>query len=233
MAGRYAFSQLLRVRGRLGGLQTVHTATSRSFSAQSQAEDIVKQAFVKQQSKFRAFLAELSKQKFTLSPEDPKAVTEYANIIKGIRTKLQIPSYTEKLADLLDLAGDDCTDVRSYLQLQTQLRRETGIQDDLGADKLMMEALDKVEKNLGKPVLLDDQKGLTLLGKEIDEINKKLGLDEALLEKLEEEVELAVAKGELEELTKEAREKIETYKRRDELEGIQVDPKELDYRPYL
>lgn len=233
MAGRNAFSQLLRVRGWSVGLQTVPRAASRAFSGQAQGEDIVKQAFSTQQSKFRSFISELSKAKVSLNAEDPKAVTEYAKTMKGIRTKLQIPSYTEKLQGLLDLAGDDCSDVRSYLELQTQLRRETGIQDDLGADKLMIEAVDKVEKSLGKVLLLEDQKGLTLFAAELDAINKKLGLDEALLEKLEEEAEVAVAKGELDELAREAREKIETYKRRDELDAIAVDPKDLDFRPYL
>ncbi|KAL2653762.1 hypothetical protein R1flu_021890 [Riccia fluitans] len=227
-AGRSRLSQLLRTRA-----ASFLPAVSRSFSAAGQGDDVVKQAFVTQQTKFRAFLGELAKVKITLDSEDPKAVKDYATTMKNIRTKLAIPSYTEKIADLLESAGDDVTDVRSYLETQTRLRSEVGIQDDLGADKLTMEALDKVEESLGKPLLLDDKQGLTLLSKEIDEINKKLGLDEALLEKLEEEVELAVAKGELEELTKEAREKIETYKRRDELDSLAVDTKELDYRPYL
>ncbi|BBM98051.1 hypothetical protein MPTK1_1g10430 [Marchantia polymorpha subsp. ruderalis] len=226
-AGRTKLSQLLRTRA-----ASFLPTASRGYSAAGQ-DDVVKQAFVTQQTKFRAFLGELAKVKITLDSDDQKAVKEYATTMKSIRTKLAIPSYTEKIADLLDSAGDDATDVRSYLETQTRLRSEVGIQDDLGADKLTMQALDKVEKSLGKPLLLDDKQGLTLLSKEIDEINKKLGLDEALLEKLEEEVEMAVAKGELEEITKEAREKIETYKRRDELDTLVVDPKELDYRQYL
>ncbi|BFI24324.1 hypothetical protein AXG93_2018s1420 [Marchantia polymorpha subsp. ruderalis] len=226
-AGRTKLSQLLRTRA-----ASFLPTASRGYSAAGQ-DDVVKQAFVTQQTKFRAFLGELAKVKITLDSDDQKAVKEYATTMKSIRTKLAIPSYTEKIADLLDSAGDDATDVRSYLETLTRLRSEVGIQDDLGADKLTMQALDKVEKSLGKPLLLDDKQGLTLLSKEIDEINKKLGLDEALLEKLEEEVEMAVAKGELEEITKEAREKIETYKRRDELDTLVVDPKELDYRQYL
>ncbi|KAG6554550.1 hypothetical protein Mapa_003929 [Marchantia paleacea] len=226
-AGRTKLSQLLRTRA-----ASFLPTASRRYSAAGQ-DDVVKQAFVTQQTKFRAFLGELAKVKITLDSDDQKAVKEYATTMKSIRTKLAIPSYTEKIADLLESAGDDAADVRSYLETQTRLRSEVGIQDDLGADKLTLQALDKVEKSLGKPLLLDDKQGLTLLSKEIDEINKKLGLDEALLEKLEEEVEMAVAKGELEEITKEAREKIETYKRRDELDTLVVEPKELDYRQYL
>lgn len=37
----------------------------------------------------------------------------------------------------------------------------------------MMDALDKVEKELKKPLMRDDQKGMDLLMAEFDKINKK------------------------------------------------------------
>lgn len=48
-----------------------------------------------------------------------------------------------------------------------------GIEDDMGADPLMLEALDKVEKNIGKPLLKDDANGMSIWKKELDQINQK------------------------------------------------------------
>lgn len=48
-----------------------------------------------------------------------------------------------------------------------------GLADDLGAEALMFEALDKVEKELKKPLLRNDKKGMDVLLAEFDKINKK------------------------------------------------------------
>lgn len=42
-----------------------------------------------------------------------------------------------------------------------------------GAEALMIDALDKVEKDLKKPLLRNDKKGMDLLLAEFDKINKK------------------------------------------------------------
>jgi len=78
----------------------------------------------------------------------------------------------------------------------------------------------------------DDANGMSAFKKELDQVNQKLGIDDGMLEKLEEEAEYAAAKAELEELRNTAMDRIDTYKRRDEL-TIEVDPKELDHRNYL
>jgi len=59
----------------------------------------------------------------------------------------------------------------SYLHVQLFYRR--GLTDDLGAEALMIEALDKVEKDLKKPLVRNDKKGMDLLLAEFDKINKK------------------------------------------------------------
>ena len=43
----------------------------------------------------------------------------------------------------------------------------------MGADKLMMEALDKVEKSIGKPLVKDDANGISAWKKELEQINQK------------------------------------------------------------
>lgn len=48
-----------------------------------------------------------------------------------------------------------------------------GIEDDLGADQMMLSALDKVEKNIGKRLTKDDANGMSLWKKEIDQIDQK------------------------------------------------------------
>jgi hypothetical protein len=48
-----------------------------------------------------------------------------------------------------------------------------GLTDNLGAEALMIDALDKIEKDLKKPLLRNDKKGMDLLLAEFDKINKK------------------------------------------------------------
>lgn len=48
-----------------------------------------------------------------------------------------------------------------------------GIEDDLGADALMMQALDKVEKSIGKTLVKDDAAGMSAWKKELDQVNQK------------------------------------------------------------
>ena len=48
-----------------------------------------------------------------------------------------------------------------------------GITDELGAEAMMMDALEKVENELKKPLMRNDKKGMALLMAEFDKINKK------------------------------------------------------------
>jgi hypothetical protein len=48
-----------------------------------------------------------------------------------------------------------------------------GIEDDSGADALMMKALDKVEKSIGKTLVKDDANGMSAFKKELDQVNQK------------------------------------------------------------
>jgi len=195
-------------------------------------DDVVKEVFQKQQKNFRAYLDEISKTKLNLDANSEAAVKAYFDTQAQIRSNLGLSSYTQKIADLLDGAAEEAPDVRTYLSIHSSLRREVGIEDDLGADALMIAALDKVEKSIGKTVVKDDANAIAAWKKELDQVNQKLGIDDSMLEKLEEEAEYAAAQADLEELRNTAMDRIDTYKRRDEL-TIEVDPKELDHRTYL
>lgn len=48
-----------------------------------------------------------------------------------------------------------------------------GLTDDLGAEAMMFDALEKVEKELKKPLLRNDKKGMSILMTEFDKINQK------------------------------------------------------------
>jgi hypothetical protein len=203
------------------------------MSAAAEAgDDVVKAVFQRQQKNFRAYLDEISKKKLDLDSNSEAAVKAYYDTQAQIRSTLGLSSTTQKIADLLEGAAEEAPDVRTYLSIHSSLRREVGIEDDLGADALMMAALDKVEKSIGKTLVKDDAAGMSAWKKELDQVNQKLGIDDSMLEKLEEEAEYGVAKAELEELRNTAMDRIDTYKRRDELE-IEVDVKELDHRKYL
>jgi len=48
-----------------------------------------------------------------------------------------------------------------------------GLTDELGAEAMMFEALEKVEKDIKKPLLRSDKKGMDLLVAEFEKGNKK------------------------------------------------------------
>ncbi|KAJ7528513.1 hypothetical protein O6H91_02G115500 [Diphasiastrum complanatum] len=230
---------LLRSVGRtLGSTKAAGQAgffEARRFATAAPAveDDIVKNIVVDQIRKFRAFMEELIKVKIVIAPEDPKVVKDYAQTITNIRKKLQIPSIGEKLEDLFHAAWEDSPTVRAYLETLSGLRTEIGIKDDRNVDKLLFEALEKIEKKIGKPLTRNDAKGLALWQTEQDMVLKKLGILDEKLAKYEEELELGIAKGQLEEMKNIAVDTMETYKKRDGLDFVQVDPKELDPRNFL
>lgn len=48
-----------------------------------------------------------------------------------------------------------------------------GLSDELGAEAMMFDALEKIEKELKKPLLRNDKKGMSLLMAEFDKVNQK------------------------------------------------------------
>lgn len=188
---------------------------------------------MKQQTQFRQYLTELEKINIPLSADNDQAVKDYSTSLKAIRQKVGFPSFSEKLASLLDSVADDTDEIRTYLQEASTIRREIGIEDTLKAEEKMFSALDEVEKQIGKPLVAGDVPGIELFEEQLAAINSKLGLKESDLEVLEEEIELQFAKSDIEKFQKEASEKMETYKRRDGLEDVGVDLKSLDPRAYL
>ncbi|CAI5964545.1 unnamed protein product [Closterium sp. NIES-65] len=196
---------------------------ARGFATAAPAEeDVVKAAFIKQQASFRSYLEGLKKVSIPMDAADDKATKAYAAAVKNIRESLGIPSFSEKLSNLLESAEEDSRDVRSFLEESRIIRRQLGVEDKLGAEKLMFAALDSVEKKLGKALVGDDVKGMAMFQEEVNAINKKLGLKDGDLEPLEQQLETSMAKTDIAAFASEATQKIGTYQKRDGLEDIQV-----------
>ncbi|KAF9593400.1 hypothetical protein IFM89_022661 [Coptis chinensis] len=107
-------------------------------------KEMLKSIFLEVKNKFETAIGVLWKEKITIAPA---AVTQYTNVMKTVREKF-------------------CICLMLFV-----CRR--GLPDDLGAEAMMMDALEKVEKELKKPLLRSDKKGMTLLTTEFDKINKK------------------------------------------------------------
>ncbi|KAK4585380.1 hypothetical protein RGQ29_022870 [Quercus rubra] len=69
-----------------------------------------------------------------------------------------------------------------------------GLTDELGAETMMFDALEKVEKELKKPLMRNDKKKMAVLMAEFGKINKKLGIRREDFPKYEELLELKIAK---------------------------------------
>lgn len=220
-------------------VQKEHAISVRHFAKDSsppalKGDRMLKNAFSEVKSKFEAAIGILRKEKITIDPDDPAAVSQYAKIMKTIREKANMFSEGQRIKHTIETETQDIPDARTYLLTLKEIRIKSGIKDGIGAEAMMMEALDKVEKELKKPLMRDDKKGMGLLMAEFDKINKKLGIRKEDLPKHEEQLELKVAKAQLEELKKDALEAMETQKKREEFKDEEaVEVKNLDVRNFL
>ncbi|WOK99905.1 putative ATP synthase 24 kDa subunit, mitochondrial [Canna indica] len=197
-------------------------------------DEMLKGIFYEVKNKFEVALGVLRKEKITIDPEDPAAVSQYAKVIKTIREKADLFTESQKIKYTIEQQTQGIPDARTYLLTLQQIRIKSGLTDDLGAEAMMMEALEKVEKEIKKPLLRSDKKNMALLLAEFDKINKKLGIRKEDLPKYEEDVELKIAKEDLQGLKKDALEAMETQLKREEFKDEQmVDVKSLDIRNFI
>ncbi|CAJ2676941.1 probable ATP synthase 24 kDa subunit, mitochondrial [Trifolium pratense] len=198
-------------------------------------DQMLKNIYLEVKNKFETAVGILRKEKITIAPEDPAAVAHYAKVMKTVREKANLLSESQDILATIDIETQDIPDARTYLLTLSEIRTKRGLTDGLGAEALMIDALDKIEKDLKKPLLRNDKKGMDLLLAEFDKINQKLGIKKQDLPKLEEQLELKIAKAQLEELKKDVVEAMETQKKREEFkdEPESVDVKTLDIRNFL
>lgn len=197
-------------------------------------DEMLKNVFLEVKKKFETAVGVLRKEKITIDPEDPAAVNQYAKVIKTVREKANLQSESEKIKEAIDTQTNEIPDARTYLLTLKEIRIKSGLSDAHGIEEKMMSALDKVEKELKKPLLRNDKKGIALLTAEFDKINQKVGIRREDLPKYEEQLEMKVAKAQLEELKKDALEAMETQKKREEFNDEEMpDVKSLDIRNFL
>ncbi|KAL6527229.1 hypothetical protein OROGR_016319 [Orobanche gracilis] len=197
-------------------------------------DEMLKGIFLEVMKKFETAIGVLKKEKITINPDDPAAVDEYAKVMKSVREKAGLFSESQRIKYTIETRTKDIPDARSYLLALKDIRVKRGLVDELGAEAMMMDALDKVEKELKKPLLRNDKKGMALLKAEFDKVNQKLGIRREDMPKYEEQLELKIAKAQLEELKKDALEAMETQKKREEFKDEEMpDVKSLDIRNFI
>ncbi|GAB4848313.1 hypothetical protein Ancab_002980 [Ancistrocladus abbreviatus] len=197
-------------------------------------DEMLKNIFLDLKNKFETAMGILRKEKITIDPDDSAAVAQYAKVMKTVREKANLFSESQRIQYTIQTRTQDIPDARTYLLTLQEIRIKRGLTDDLGAEAMMFEALDKVEKEIKKPLLRNDKKSMGLLMAEFDKINKKLGIRREDLPKYEGQLELKIAKAQLEELKKDAVEAMETQKKREEFKDEEmVDVKSLDIRNFL
>ncbi|KAJ8447023.1 hypothetical protein Cgig2_033592 [Carnegiea gigantea] len=190
---------------------------------------MLKGIFLEVKKKFETALSVLRQEKITIDPDNPAAVEHYAKVMKTVREKADLFSESQRIKYTIETRTQGIQDARTYLLTLQEIREKRGFPDELGAEAMMFEALDKVEKEIKKPLMRNDKQGMALLMKEFDAINKKNDLP-----KYEEQLEHKIAKAQLEELKKDAVEAMETQKKKEEFKDEQmVDVKSLDIRNFL
>ncbi|VFQ74411.1 unnamed protein product [Cuscuta campestris] len=217
----------------------------RSFSkgagapAAFKGDEMLKNVFLDIKKKFETAIGILRTEKITIDPEDPAAVAQYAKVMKTVREKANILSESEKVKEVIDTQTKEIPDARTYLLTLKEIRIKRGLPDSHGIEEKMMNALDKIEKEIKKPLMRNDKKGIALLTAEFDKINQKIGIARQDLPKYEEKLELSVAKAQLEELKKEAHEAMLTQLKKEEnydenmSKELMPNVKSLDIRNFL
>ncbi|KAF6146356.1 hypothetical protein GIB67_020450 [Kingdonia uniflora] len=217
-------------------------------------DEMLKNIFSEVKNKFETAIGVLRKEKITIDPNDPAAVAGYAKVVKTIRENFTssnavvifrlidggevnmagLLSESQRIQYTIKTKTEGIPDARTYLLTLKEIRVKRGLNDELGVETMMMDALEKVEKELKKPLMRSDKKGMALLMAEFDKVNKKLGIRKEDLPKYEDQLELKIAKAQLEEIKKDALETMQTQKKREEFQDEpMVDVKSLDIRNFL
>ncbi|XP_023518577.1 probable ATP synthase 24 kDa subunit, mitochondrial [Cucurbita pepo subsp. pepo] len=239
-----AFSSRLLSKSKqvLGGRSILHQGYAipvRHFAEEAarpalKGDEMLKNIFLEVKKKFETAIDVFRKEKITIDPEDPAAVAQYAKVMKQAREKADLLSESERIKYTIQSRTQDIPDARTYLLTLKDIRIKRGLNDELGAEAMMFDALEKIEKELKKPLMRNDKKGMSLLMAEFDKINQKIGIRREDLPKYEEQLELKISKAQLEDLKKDALEAMETQKKREEFKDeAMVDTKSLDVRNFL
>lgn len=84
--------------------------------------------------------------------------------------QLEIPSTFKRLGTSLNIAikSSGAESMRSVLEVAAAARIQMNVGDMDDLDSKLMQSLDKVEKEIGGPLMRGDKKGMALFSKELD-----------------------------------------------------------------
>ncbi|XP_078150846.1 MALE GAMETOPHYTE DEFECTIVE 1 isoform X1 [Carex rostrata] len=200
----------------------------------NELDETLKGIFLDVKKVYDTVYSVFKREKITIDPDDPAAVSHYAKMWKTARKEAGLLSDSERIKNTIEINTKDIPDARTYLLKLQEIRIKNKLVDEIGAEKMMFQALDKVEKDIKKPLLRNDKKNMPLLLAEFDKVNKKLGIKMEDLPKMEEELELKIAKVELAEMKKDAIEAMETQLKREEFKGEEMpDVRTIDIRQFM
>ncbi|OIT21751.1 PREDICTED: probable ATP synthase 24 kDa subunit, mitochondrial [Nicotiana attenuata] len=221
-------------------LRPKHAIPIRCFAKEGVAptalkgDQVLKDIFYEVKNKLETLIGFLRKEKINIDPEDPVAVSEYAKVMNSVRQKANLLSESQIIKFNIEVETHEIPDARTYLLKLKEMRVKRGLINEQGIEDLQMAALDKVEKEIKKPLMRNDKKGIALLTAEFDKINQKFGIRKEDLPKYKEQLELKIAKAQLEELKKDAPEAMETQKKREEFKDEEMPSmKSLDIRNFI
>ncbi|KAK1326806.1 hypothetical protein QJS10_CPA01g01390 [Acorus calamus] len=173
------------------------------FTIDSNLKGFWWETFCDDKWKYEIALGILRKEKITIDPDDPAAMAQYAKVMKTIIEKTDWLSLPQREINIIEEKTKEIPDMRTYLLAVQDIRIRNAIPDDFGAEVMMFDALEKIEKEIKKPLLRDDKKGMALLKAELDKIGEMLGIRKDNIPKYDEELLLELAKGQVTEFTQE------------------------------
>ncbi|KAJ6830480.1 putative ATP synthase 24 kDa subunit, mitochondrial [Iris pallida] len=220
-----------------------HGLSVRSYAKESdppatptlKGDQMLKDIFYDVKKKFDIIRGIFRTERIILDPEDPAAVRKYADVMKRCRKEAGLMTQFEKVEYTIDHFTKDIPDVRTYLKKIREIRIKSGIEDVEGGEAMMMEALEKVEKEINKPLLRSDKKSMELLLAEFEKGNKRLGIPRFEdIPKQKDEWDLNAAQDDLEWLKNNAVEAMETQLKREEFKDEKMpDVRSLDIRNFM
>uniref|UniRef100_K7L6N8 Uncharacterized protein n=1 Tax=Glycine max TaxID=3847 RepID=K7L6N8_SOYBN len=108
-------------------LQKEHAIPVRHFAKESappalKGDQMLKNIFVEVKNKFETAIGILKKEKITIDPEDPAAVSHYAKVMKTVREKASLLSESQDILSTIEIETQDIPDARTYLLTLKEIR---------------------------------------------------------------------------------------------------------------
>ncbi|KAF8413450.1 hypothetical protein HHK36_001437 [Tetracentron sinense] len=128
-----AFVSRLLSRSKHEHVVPVHFFAKEVAPPAPKGDKMLKNIFLEENKKFVTNIKILLKEKNPIDPDDSAAVDQYAKVMILMKT----------------------------LREKTNILRETS-PNELGVEAMMMDAMEKVEKELNKPLMRNDNNGITL-----------------------------------------------------------------------